>query len=164
MRDQGDPDASSLNFPKELKLAHPLLNSEVALLLQSYIQQRESVASSSGIPFPGLSPPSLKALEHVNSFSRYPNRELLREIRQSMLMNKDQNSGISEDNQTNGMGMSGRKGRGLVEFEMVQVGNLAPETVDEAKALVPSLAGAVEEEELQRILDEIAAIQRFQSQ
>lgn len=57
-----------------------------------------------------------------------------------------------------------RKGRGLVEWEMVQVGNLGPETAEEARALVPSLGNAdVDEEELQRVLDDLSAIRRFQS-
>lgn len=53
---------------------------------------------------------------------------------------------------------------GLAEFEMAQLGNLGPETAEEAKALIPSLAdGKKEEEELQRILDDLIASRRYQA-
>ena len=59
----------------------------------------------------------------------------------------------------------------LREFEMAQIGNLAPATAEEAKMLIPryihkkwlisSLAGRVDDEELQKILDDLATIRRF---
>lgn len=51
----------------------------------------------------------------------------------------------------------------LVEFEMAQLANLTPETSDEAKALIPSLHGKKDDEDLQRLLDDLAASRRFQS-
>ena len=143
-----ESDASTLTFAAEFKSAHPLLVSETLLLLQSYQTQREQQAQNTGIPYTGLPPVSQKALEHCQAFSQYSNREIVREIRQSMLRRTGEE----------------RKGRGLVEGEMVQVGNLGPETTEEAKALVPSLGNAdVDEEELQRILDDLSAIRRFQT-
>lgn len=143
-----ESDASTLTFASELRSAHPLLISETLLLLQSYQAQREQHAESTGIPHNSLPPVTQKALEHCQAFSQYSNREIVREIRQSMLRRPAEE----------------RKGRGLVEWEMVQVGNLGPETTEEAKALVPSLGNAdVDEEELQRVLDDLSAIRRFQS-
>lgn len=52
---------------------------------------------------------------------------------------------------------------GLAEFEMVQMGNLSPETADEARTLVPSLQGKKDEDGLQRLVDDLASAQRFQS-
>jgi DNA-directed RNA polymerase II subunit RPB4 len=52
---------------------------------------------------------------------------------------------------------------GLAEFEMAQLGNLCPETAEEAKVLIPSLAdGDKEEDELQRLLDDLIAARRYQ--
>lgn len=52
---------------------------------------------------------------------------------------------------------------GLEEFEMAQLANLSPETTEEAKTLIPSLNGKKEDEELQRLLDDLTAIRRFQA-
>lgn len=52
---------------------------------------------------------------------------------------------------------------GLEEFEMAQLVNLSPETTEEAKTLIPSLNGKKEDEELQRLLDDLTSIRRFQA-
>ena len=51
---------------------------------------------------------------------------------------------------------------GLAEFEMAQLGNLGPETAEEARALIPSLVeNKKEEDELQRLLDDLIAARRY---
>ena len=52
---------------------------------------------------------------------------------------------------------------GMAEFEMAQLGNLCPDTADEAKTLIPSLNGKKEDDDLQRLLDDLAESRRFQS-
>jgi DNA-directed RNA polymerase II subunit RPB4 len=152
LKEKRESDASTLSFGPELKNTHPLLTSETLLLLQNYSTQREQHAQTTGFPFPGLPAATTKALEHSTQFSKYSNREIIREIRQSML---NPSTGDQAERMKNA--------RGMVEFEMVQVANLLPETVDEAKALVPSLAGSVDEDDLQKILDDLSTIRRFQS-
>lgn len=51
----------------------------------------------------------------------------------------------------------------LSEFEMAQLGNLCPETAEEARALVPSLAGKLDDDILQKILDDMTTARRLQS-
>lgn len=51
----------------------------------------------------------------------------------------------------------------LAEFEMAQLGNLCPETAEEARALIPSLSGKIEEDLLQKILEDMATARRLQS-
>ncbi len=51
---------------------------------------------------------------------------------------------------------------GLAEFEMAQLGNLCPETSDEAKTLIPSLNGKKDDDDLQRLLDDLSTARRFQ--
>ncbi|KAI9579611.1 hypothetical protein GQX74_000399 [Glossina fuscipes] len=43
----------------------------------------------------------------------------------------------------------------LHKFELAALGNLCPEAPEEAKALIPSLEGRFEDEELRQILDDI---------
>ena len=43
----------------------------------------------------------------------------------------------------------------LHKFELASLANLCPETPEEAKALIPSLEGRLEDEELRTILDDI---------
>ena len=157
-KEKRESDASTLSLGPELKNTHPLLVSETLLLLQNYSTQREQYAQTTGYPFPGLPVATSKTIEHCTQFSKYSNREIIREIRQSML-NTDAADSSQSQPQTERM----KSGRGMVEFEMVQVANLLPETVEEARALVPSLAGSVDEDDLQRILDDLSTIRRFQS-
>lgn len=51
----------------------------------------------------------------------------------------------------------------LAEFEMAQLGNLCPETSEEARALIPSLGEKIEEDLLQKILEDMATARRLQS-
>lgn len=43
----------------------------------------------------------------------------------------------------------------LHKFELASLANLCPETPEEAKALIPSLEGRLEDEELRAILEDI---------
>lgn len=43
----------------------------------------------------------------------------------------------------------------LHKFELAALGNLCPEASEEAKALIPSLEGRFEDEELRQILEDI---------
>jgi len=46
---------------------------------------------------------------------------------------------------------------------MAQLANLCPDTSDEAKTLIPSLHGRKDDEDLQRLLDDLAESRRFQA-
>ncbi|TKS80470.1 DNA-directed RNA polymerase II subunit RPB4 [Collichthys lucidus] len=50
----------------------------------------------------------------------------------------------------------------LHKFELASLANLCPEAAEEAKALIPSLEGRFEDEELQQILDDIQTKRSFQ--
>lgn len=51
----------------------------------------------------------------------------------------------------------------LGEFEMAQLGNLVPETSEEAKSLIPSLATKIDDEPLQKLLTDLSAARQFQA-
>lgn len=50
----------------------------------------------------------------------------------------------------------------LHKFELAQLANLCPENPEEAKALIPSLEGRFEDEDLRQLLDDIQTQKSFQ--
>ena len=100
-------DASTLDFGPDFNQAHCLLNAEVLLLLED-LQNRRNQEDPSGHAL--QSQVFQRCLQHVRAFSRFTNREMVRDMRQTLMTNE-----------------------GLGEFEMAQLGNLCPETAEEAK-------------------------------
>lgn len=68
----------------------------------------------------------------------FKNRELIRDLRQEAIGSY-----------------------GLAEYEMAQVGNLTPDSVEEARCLIPSLVGRITDESLQKLLDDVAVMRRL---
>ncbi|KAL2096227.1 hypothetical protein ACEWY4_008375 [Coilia grayii] len=128
-----EEDASQLIFPKEFENAETLLNSEVHMLLEHRKQQNESAEDEQE-----LSEVFMKTLNYTARFSRYKNRETIASVRSLLLQKK------------------------LHKFELACLANLCPEPAEEAKALIPSLEGRFEDEELQQILDDIHVKMSFQ--
>ena len=73
----------------------------------------------------------MKTLNYCQRFSRYKNRETIAAVRSLLTQKK------------------------LHKYELAQLANLCPETPEEAKALIPSLEGRFQDEELRHILDDI---------
>ncbi|PKK20803.1 polymerase (RNA) II (DNA directed) polypeptide D [Columba livia] len=117
----------------EFETAETLLNSEVHMLLEHRKQQNESAEDEQE-----LSEVFMKTLNYTARFSRFKNRETIASVRSLLLQKK------------------------LHKFELACLANLCPETAEEAKALVPSLEGRFEDEELQQILDDIQTKRSFQ--
>ncbi|XP_070761913.1 DNA-directed RNA polymerase II subunit RPB4 [Enoplosus armatus] len=128
-----EEDASQLLFPKEFENAETLLNSEVHMLLEHRKQQNESAEDEQE-----LSEVFMKTLNYTARFSRFKNRETITAVRSLLLQKK------------------------LHKFELASLANLCPEAAEEAKALIPSLEGRFEDEELQQILDDIQTKRSFQ--
>ncbi|RWS24533.1 DNA-directed RNA polymerase II subunit RPB4-like protein [Leptotrombidium deliense] len=128
-----DEDAGELQFPKEFENAETLLISEVDMLLEHRQQQNESVEDEQE-----LSEVFMKTKCYCSRFSRYKNRETISAIR-SLLQSKK-----------------------MHKFEFAQLANLCPETPEEAKALIPSLEGRFQDEELRQILEDIQTQRSFQ--
>lgn len=128
-----EEDASELKFPKEFEHAETLLNSEVRMLLEHRKQQNESQEEEQE-----LSEVFMKTLNYTERFSRFKNRETISDVR-----------GLLQKYQ-------------LHKFELSSLANLCPENAEEAKALIPSLEGRFEDEELQEILDNIQTKRSFQ--
>uniref|UniRef100_G3MMV2 DNA-directed RNA polymerase II subunit RPB4 n=1 Tax=Amblyomma maculatum TaxID=34609 RepID=G3MMV2_AMBMU len=131
--DQVEEDASELQFPKEFENAETLLISEVHMLLEHRKQQNESAEEEQE-----LSEVFMKTLGYCQRFSRFKNRETISAVRQLLAQKK------------------------LHRFELAQLANLCPDNPEEARALVPSLEGRFEDDQLRQILDDIQTQRSFQ--
>mmetsp|Transcript_8338 Transcript_8338/g.9294 ORF Transcript_8338/g.9294 Transcript_8338/m.9294 type:complete len:133 (+) Transcript_8338:570-968(+) len=80
-----------------------------------------------------------KTYEYVAQFGRYKDKEVVEEIRKALLRFSDK----------------------LAPFEIVQLGNLCPETEDEAVSLIPSLKDKVDTIDLNEVLAELAKYRKF---
>ncbi|ELR25354.1 DNAdirected RNA polymerase II subunit rpb4, putative [Acanthamoeba castellanii str. Neff] len=131
---QEEEDASLLRLGLDFQNANCLLNSEVAILLE-HRQQTAAVQEEGEAE---LSNVFLKTLSYVQRFSRYKTKAAVKEVR-SLLTEKE-----------------------LEEFEIAALSNLCPETAEEAKSLIPSLAKRFDDEELQSVLNDLASFRRFE--
>ncbi|EAL66229.1 DNA-directed RNA polymerase II subunit 4 [Dictyostelium discoideum AX4] len=143
---QEEEDLTTLKFPRDLKDAKFLLNSEVAILLE----HRKGISESEGTEFPqntllihlyynsinDIIRTFHKTLAYAEKFSRYKNKTSIKQVR----------TALSKQN--------------LEEFEIASLANLCPEISDEAKSLIPSLK-KMEDDELQAILDELSNLRKF---
>ncbi|KAG5560940.1 hypothetical protein RHGRI_004087 [Rhododendron griersonianum] len=81
-----------------------------------------------------------KSLQYVKRFSRYKNPDAVRQARE--ILSRYQ----------------------LAEFELCVLGNLCPETVEEAIAMVPSMKSrgrALDEEAIEKVLNDLSMIKKF---
>nr|CAB3265017.1 DNA-directed RNA polymerase II subunit RPB4-like [Phallusia mammillata] len=131
--DEQEEDSSQLQFPKEFENAETLLNSEVHMLLEHRKTQNESAEDDQE-----LSEVFMKTLNYTQRFSRFKNRETIASVRTLLIQKR------------------------LHKFELASLANLCPESAEEAKALVPSLEGRFEDDELQQVLDDIQTKRSFQ--
>lgn len=136
-----DEDASKLSFGTEFENSTCLLNAEVFVLMQNHHQARSTLHQNAP------SPVFEKTFSHVQTFSRYKNKEMIREVRGAFAAS---NSDESSNPKT------------LHEFEMAQLANLSPETCEEAKILIPSISSKISDDALQKILDDIQNARKFQ--
>lgn len=122
-----DEDASELIFPKEFQDQETLLISEVQQLLDHRKSQNESAEEEQE-----LSEVFKKTHAYCDRFSKYKNRENIAAVRNLLKQKKN-----------------------LHKFQLAQLANLCPETIDEAKAHIPSLEGRFKDDELRLLLEDM---------
>lgn len=137
---QEELDASKLAFGEEFARAKCLMNAEVALILEKKV---ESLQENSLDPLQQLSPVLEKSLLYVKQFRQYENPESVRQVREVL-------AGQHK----------------LHEFEVCSIANLAPDSVDEVKSLIPSLAmedrdPPIDDEEIEQMLSELQTIRNY---
>eukprot|EP01136_Pigoraptor_vietnamica_P039084 Opistho-1_new@109269 len=137
---QQEEDAGLLRFGPVFDKAQCLLLDEVRLALEERLEESKKLESQ-GVEA-SLPEAFHKTLTYVQQFSHFKNPQAIEQVRRT----------LEED------------GR-CVPFQVASIANLCPETVDEARSLIPSLMGRFgdNDEELQELLDAIRNYRDFQS-
>lgn len=123
---QEEEDAAHLKLGPDFNEAQCLLNSEVAILLETSQQAHETDEGEAE-----LSNVFMKTLNYVKQFSRFKNKTAVKEVR-NLLTKKN-----------------------LEEFEIASLANLCPETPEEAKSLMPTLQPKFNDDDLEIILNDL---------
>ncbi|PAA79027.1 hypothetical protein BOX15_Mlig024392g2, partial [Macrostomum lignano] len=128
-----EEDASELRFPLEFDKAQTLTVSEVRQILEKRKAANEQREEE-------LEPSEVetKTLNYCQRFAKFNNEETISAVRDLL------------------------QGKKLHNFELAAIANLCPETAEEAKALIPSLAGRFEDEDLNQILEDLRTKISFQ--
>eukprot|EP00051_Salpingoeca_urceolata_P002715 m.52359 g.52359 ORF g.52359 m.52359 type:complete len:139 (+) comp12287_c0_seq2:84-500(+) len=138
MAERREENAAELKFPEELEGEDcvPVFVSEVGFLLELRKQKEEERNSDGQV---NLTPMFIKTLEWAKRFGQFKNIETVGKVR-SVLQN-----------------------RGLHKFEEAQLANLCAESVDEARALIPSLQDRISDQELEDLIDDLQSFRNFQT-
>ncbi|BBN13826.1 DNA-directed RNA polymerase II subunit RPB4 [Marchantia polymorpha subsp. ruderalis] len=132
-----EEDARELKLGEDFVKAKCLMNAEVALILQRKYEQLQTFSEDAPNQ---ISQVFEKSLQYVKRFSHYQNPNAVKQVRDVLSRNQ------------------------LAEFEVCVIGNLCPETVEEAKALVPSIAkkGRMDDEKIEQMIQDLATIKTFE--
>ncbi|KAB1212206.1 DNA-directed RNA polymerase II subunit 4 [Morella rubra] len=110
---------------------------EVAILLEHRSEQLKHMAGDSLNQLPRVLEMSL---QYVKRFSRFTNQDSIKQVRE--VLSRYQ----------------------MTEFELAVLGNLCPETVEEATSIVPSLKMAgrtYDDEAIEKMLNDLLMIKKF---
>ncbi|KQJ92911.1 DNA-directed RNA polymerase II subunit 4 [Brachypodium distachyon] len=141
MSGEEEENAAELKIGEEFLKAKSLMNCEVAIILEHRYEQLQQMSDGGGDPSSQMSQVFEKSLGYVKRFSRYKNPDAVRQVRETLSR------------------------YGLHEFELCTLGNLCPDTADEAKALVPSLVpgGRFDvDERIDKMLNDLSLIKKFE--
>lgn len=138
MAAEEEENAAELKLGEEFLKAKCLMNCEVAMILEHRLEQAQQLSED---PMNQMSQVFEKSLHYVKRFSRYKNPDAVRQVRE--VLSRYQ----------------------LAEFELCVLGNMCPETVEEAVALVPTLkdkSRGLDDEAIEKMLNELALIKKFE--
>ncbi|KAJ2764862.1 RNA polymerase B, partial [Coemansia nantahalensis] len=123
-------DAARLELGVDFQDAECLLISEVKVLLEAQYDSKKEEKN--------LDEVYTKTLEYVQKFSRYTNRDTIKEVRALL------------------------KPTELEPFECAQLGNLCCSEYEEAKSLVPSIGSRISDEDLDSLLKQMDSLKKYQ--
>ncbi|KAI5058294.1 hypothetical protein GOP47_0026464 [Adiantum capillus-veneris] len=135
--------ASELKLGEDFEKAKCLMNSEVAVILERKYEQIQQLSD----PASQVSQVFEKSFQYVKRFSRYQNLNAVKQVREVLSRNQ------------------------LAEFEVCVIGNLCLDTLEESKALVPSLAkrsksdedeDGITDDKIEQMLADLATIKKFE--
>ncbi|CDU22172.1 related to Rpb4-16 kD subunit of DNA-directed RNA polymerase II [Sporisorium scitamineum] len=101
-----------------------------------------------------------KTKDYVSEFSRYKDPKTIREIREILLKHAKSDEKLVDEHGNELPEEESLEGLQLTQFEMAQLANLCITEVDEAKALIPTLA-TKDDALLDSLLQELDNIRRF---
>ncbi|GJU10208.1 DNA-directed RNA polymerase II subunit 4 [Tanacetum coccineum] len=141
MSGEEEENAAELKIGDEFLKAKCLMNCEVSLILDHKLEQLQAMSDD---PSNQVSQVFEKSLQYVKRFSRYKNPDAVRQVREyPQLLSRHQ----------------------LAEFELCVLGNLCPETVEEAIAMVPSIKSrgrGHDDEAIEKMLNDMSLIKKFE--
>ncbi|KMZ56185.1 DNA-directed RNA polymerase II subunit 4 [Zostera marina] len=138
MSGEDEENASELKIGEEFLKAKCLMNGEVAQILDHKYQQLEQISDD---PMNQMSQVFEKSQQYVKRFSRYKNANSVKQVRE--ILSRHQ----------------------LAEFELCVLGNLCPETVEEAVAMVPSVktkGRSHTDDAIEKMLHDLSLIKKFE--
>lgn len=138
MSGEEEENAAELKLGEDFVKAKCLMNGEVAMILEHRLEQLQQVSED---PLNQMPQVFEKSLQYVKRFSRYKNQDAVRQVRE--ILSRHQ----------------------LAEFELGVLGNLCPETVEEAIAMVPSLKDKgrdLDDEAIDKMLNDLALVKKFE--
>ncbi|KAG9442351.1 hypothetical protein H6P81_018205 [Aristolochia fimbriata] len=138
MSGEEEENAAELKIGDEFLKAKCLMNCEVSLILERRYEQLQQMSDEH---LNQVSQVFEKSQQYVKRFSRYKNPDAVRQVREILSRHK------------------------LAEFELCVLGNLSPETVEEAIAMVPSLKtkGRFQNDEaIETMLNDLSLIKKFE--
>ncbi|KAK0585325.1 hypothetical protein LWI29_026882 [Acer saccharum] len=138
MSGEEEENAAELKIGDEFLKAKCLMNCEVALILEHKYEQLQQTSED---PLNQISQVFEKSLQYVKRFSRYKNPDAVRQVRE--VLSRYQ----------------------LAEFELCVLGNLCPETAEEAMAMVPSITtkGRFQDDyAIDKMLNDLSMIKKFE--
>ncbi|WOK94807.1 beta-catenin-like protein 1 [Canna indica] len=138
MSGEEEENAAELKIGEEFLKAKCLMNCEVARILDHKYDQLQQISDD---PTNQISQVFEKSMQYVKRFSRYKNPDAVRQVREVLSRYK------------------------LAEFELCVLGNLCPETVEEAIAIVPSIkrkGRMLEDDAIEKMLHDLSLIKKFE--
>ncbi|KAK9726459.1 hypothetical protein RND81_05G216800 [Saponaria officinalis] len=132
-----EENAAELKLGDDFMKEKCLMNGEVALILERRLEQMQQVSEDALNSMPQVFE---KSLQYVKKFSRYKNPDAVRQVREILSRHE------------------------LAEFELAVLGNLCPETVEEAIAMVPSLKDkgrGIHDDAIDKMLNDLALVKKF---
>uniref|UniRef100_A0ACD5TBI2 Uncharacterized protein n=1 Tax=Avena sativa TaxID=4498 RepID=A0ACD5TBI2_AVESA len=134
MSGEEEENAAELKIGEEFLKAKCLMNCEVAIILEHKYEQLQHMSDGGADQ---VSQVFEKSQGYVKRFSRYKNPDAVRQVRETLSR------------------------YGLHEFELCTLGNLCPDTADEARSLVPG--GRFKgDEKIDKMLNDLSLIKKFE--
>ncbi|KAL9228278.1 hypothetical protein vseg_003874 [Gypsophila vaccaria] len=132
-----EENAAELKLGSDFMKEKCLMNGEVALILERRLEQMQQLSEDA---INGMPQVFEKSLHYVKKFSRYKNPDAVRQVREILTRHQ------------------------LAEFELAVLGNLCPETVEEAISMVPSLKDKgrnISDDSIDKMLNDLALVKKF---